>query len=254
MHHLLAYYTNDLAQNAVLTALGTITDPVWPVQNGRYQAPYKATVGAFYAGIDSPTRVQIQTASMRGVAYPTLTPISGTNLPANVAPWIALGPQGPDVLPTESMSVNVSRAGAGAADAYVLLWMFERFGNIFPGKVHTVGWTAAVTIAEGTWSAGNVTLDQVLYPGLYELVGCEVYGTNCLAGRVIFPGGPLGTQFRPGVLAQGAQGEWNKQQFRFGDMGPFGRFRDTAQPMMEFLGVGAGTSQIGYWDLVRVGD
>jgi hypothetical protein len=76
----------------------------------------------------------------------------------------------------------------------------------------------------------------------------NAFGTNLLAARLAFTGGG----WRPGVICQGAQGEWTEPSFARDELGAMGSFLNTVQPNMEFLGVGVGTSQVGYWDLVAV--
>lgn len=248
MFHTLAFYTNDLAINASLVALGTVTDQIIPVQNNRYQTVEDWTAFAAYVGIPDCTAARINAPSLRRISLPYISPMSLTALPANVPPLIMYGDFGPRLERTEELTIEASRGNVAAADAYALLWVRARQKMATPGPIITVQLTTSITIAEGVWTAGNITLTQTLPAGRYEIVGMDAFGTNLLAARVIFPGGG----YRPGVLAQGAQGEWNQMDSRFGRMGAFGTFDSFAQPLVECFGVGAGTSQIIYWDLVKV--
>lgn len=249
MMHLLAFYTNDLAQNASNTALGAVTDQVIPIQNSRYQLPLDAKVYAAYGGIDSPTSLRINTPSMRRISLPYITPLSGTNLPANDPPIVIYPGTGPQIEATEEIALEASRAGAGAADAYAGLWLQFKKREAQPGPNITVRATATIAGSEGVWAAGNFTLDQTLPSGVYQVGGMEAYGTNLLFARLIFFGDSI---YRPGVLAQGAIGEWNLPDFRFGKAGLFGEFTSWVQPQLEIFCVGACAAQTIFLDLVKI--
>jgi hypothetical protein len=90
---------------------------------------------------------------------------------------------------------------------------------------------------------------DTLPDGKYAIVGMDCFGTNALACRVAFVGGG----FRPGVIAQGAQGNWTQPSFDRNEFGCFGYFINTVPPQLEVLGSGATTTQIGYFDLMKVG-
>ena len=247
--HLLAFYTNDLAQNAANVALGAVTDQIIPVQNSLYLLPQDFYLMALYGGIDSPTGLRINMPSLLLPTIPYVDPISGTNLPANLPPIATFGDGGLLMMNTESISLEASRGGAGAADAYALMWMFTRPPTKYAGQVRTVQFTSTVTISEGTWAAGSIGIVPTLQAGTYAIVGMQTYGTNLLASRLVFSN----QAFRPGCLAQGAQGEWNSDQLRRGNLGMWGTFTNTTVPTIQHFGVGAGTTQTGYLDLVKIG-
>lgn len=246
--HLLAFYTASLASGATNVALGVTTDQIVAQANGRYLLPWQARVGAAYAGIDSPVDARINAPSLRIPNYPYIDPISGTVLPANLPP---LNPQldlGPDIQRSEELTVEGSRAVATAAAATAAVWLWPKPPVPVKGRFVSAQFTFTATIAAGTWVSGVPTQTQTLTPGVYNVVGMSAYGTNLLYARIVFPqGGP-----RPGVLAQGAAGEWNDETFRRGNSGVFGAFDSYAVPIFEFMGAGAGTAQTVYLDLLQI--
>lgn len=246
--HLLAFYTNDLASGASLTALGSVTDQSWTFDGTGYFMPDNLKLLAGYAGNDAATIVQIDQPSLRDPFLPYLTPFSLTTLPANTPPVAKFWENGMDLRRNEYLRVRMSRGAVLASDAYALLWVGKQRRPIPSGPRRTIRFTSSITVAEGAWSLGAMTFSDTLPDGRWAVVGMDVYGTNLLAARLAFTGGG----WRPGVICQGAQGEWVEPAFGRAEFGYFGSFLNTIQPNLECFGVGAGTSQIGYLDLVQI--
>lgn len=249
MHHLVAYYTNNLAQDASGVALGTVNDTVLYAANSAYQALDDWRVLAAYAGNDAFTDVYLNAPSLRRMFLPSLMPVSNTPLPANDPPIITFGNAGPMIERTEGFGVNASRGAVVASDAYALLWVGKGIAPISAMPIYTIRCTASVVTSEGNWTNGQLTFGQTLPAGKYALVGAEVYGTNALAARFVFSE----SQLRPGVLCQGAVGEWNRNTFRAGNFGKFGEFWNTSPPSIDIFGVGATTTQTVFLDLQKIG-
>jgi hypothetical protein len=249
MFHLLAYYTNDLASAASNVALGTVTDQIIASANSGYQMPEDMRLMASYAGNDAFTDVRLNTPSMRRLFLPSITPVSATTLPGNMPPTNFYGDYGPSIQKTEYLQVEASRGVVAASDAYAGIWVTPGRRAVSGGPINSIRCTAAVTIAEGTWASGQLTFGQTLPAGRYQVVGMDAYGTNLLFARLI----PYGATYRPGVLAQGAVGEWSGMDFRYGRAGVFCEFESTALPGIELFGVGAGSAQTIFLDLIRVG-
>ena len=247
--HLLAYYTAALASDASLVAMGTVTDQAWTFDSTGYYMPDNLKLLAAYVGNDAFTAVQLDQPSLRDPFLPYIDPISLTVLPANIPPVYKSHEMGIDLRINEYLRVRGSRGTVAASPAVALLWIGKARQQIPGGERRTIRWTAAVTIAAGTWSLGSFTFSDTLPGGKYAIVGMSAYGTNLLAARLAFTGGG----WRPGVLGQGAQGEWTPPAFERNELGLFGTFLNTVQPNLEFFGAGAGSAQTGYMDLVKIG-
>ncbi len=247
MFHTAAYYTNDLASGAANVALGRVTDQLLSSFNNGYQIPFDGRLLAFYYGNVSATDVRLNSPTFRRMFLPHPSPISLTALPADNAPVVKFPGGGLPLLQSEELAVEGSRAVAAAADAYALIWISR--GPITPvnGLAFTIRATATVTVAEGAWASGAVTLSETLPAGNYDVVGMRVVGTNILAGRLIIPGQDL----RPGVLADQAEGEFQLPHFRDGNFGRFGTIPSFQNVQVEFFGAGASTAQTVYIDLIK---
>lgn len=246
--HLLTFYTALLGSGVSNTALGVTADQIVAQANGRYLLPWQARVGSAYVGIDTPVDARINAPSLRIPNLPYLDPLSGTVLPTNVPPVLMQLDLGPDINRSEELTVEASRGVAAAAPATAALWLWPKPPVPVKGPIVSAQLTGTTTIAAGTWVTCVPTMTQTLTPGLYAIVGMAGYGTNLLYARIVFPqGGP-----RPGVLCQGAAGEWSADDFRRGKAGIFGYFDSYAIPVMELMGAGAGTAQTFYWDLLKI--
>lgn len=252
MHHLFAFYTAALADTTTDTALGTVQDNVISRPNNRYQMPSDMRVMMAYAGGPGATQARIDVPSMRRLFRPHIDPLSVTVLPADNPPLARWYDRGVEIPETEEFVVNAGQTSGAAAVSCAFVWACPKSGpgGIPPGPILSMRWTSSVTIAAGAWSQGQIVFNDNLPRGKYSVVGLAAYGTNLLAARMIFSAGTL----RPGCLAQGAQGEILMSDFRAGNLGEFGRFQAYALPQIECFGAGAGTTQIGYMDLIQVSD
>ena len=247
--HLLAFYTNDLASGASNVALGAPADQIIGGTSTSYFIPEDFRVAWAYASNDAFTAVRLNQPSLREPFLPYLDPISLTALPANSPPVSLYDDAGPTVFRNEYLQVEGSRSVATASDAYCLLSLTTGRLPIAPGPRIRARFTSSITIAEGTWAIGAITFADTLPNGRYQVCSLSAYGTNLLAARLAFQGGG----YRPGILCQGAQGEWTPPAIPQWYQGALGSFMNTVPPQLECFGVGAGSSQIGYMDLVQIG-
>lgn len=247
--HLLPFYTALLASGASNVALGAVTDPVFPIQNGLYTMPRDLRLMQAYVGAADVTAIRLNMPSLLQPFIPYLDPISLTSLPANMPPLVRFGDQGWPLESSEQISLEASRAVVAAAPAFAGLWLSVNPPSKATGQIRTLFATGAIVSAAGTWAQGNLTLVSQLQAGTYAVVGLSVYGTNALFARMIFPN----QAFRPGTLCQGAVGEWNDETFRRGNMGVFGTFENWNLPQLEVFGVGATATQTVLIDVIKVG-
>lgn len=250
MFNLVAMFAN-VAQNADLTNLTPVTDPLVTVQNSRFIFPFQADIGCMLVNIPDGSRARINTPSMRSVALPEIYPTkvtaeNGTNPPIQGPMWGTLR-----IPMNDEFGIDVSRAGAGAADCYAGLWYAPSRTPAPGGPVITLRTTATLTLTVGTWVVGNLTFDQALPYGRYAVVGMQATVGDAMFARLAFPGQ---TQYRPGVPVVEAYGSYvNPQVFRMGEFGLFGVFDSTAQPLIEVLGHTAGAEAGVYLlDLIKI--
>lgn len=217
---------------------------------GNFLAPPNSNIRFAAAGGTNISRARINTPSLREVALPYIAP-PNTGLtipsPANLADF---GPTG--IVPRAVDSISVEATHSDAAPQVMYALMLFQFGYKQPpvGKEYRTRFTAAITSSAGTWQSGAITLDQVLPAGIFEVTGLDVFGTNLLAARLIFPG----AAYRPGVIARNAVTNVPRVEFTDGRLGSYGQFNSAFMPQLETYVEAANTTQEGYMDLVKVGD
>lgn len=246
--HTLGFYTAALASGASNTALGTMNDQMVYAVNNQYQMPKAVRLIAAYGSNDAYTSLRVNTPSLRRLFLPQVDPLESTLLPGNNPPVVIFGDMGPSLEYTEGLSLEASRGVVVASPAAALAWISDSLIGPVGGPIFTMLATSAVTTAAGTWASGALTFSQTLPAGRYQVVGLSAYGTNLYSARLVF----LMGGFRPGVLAQGAVGEYSIDAFRRGGMGVFGTFDNTTLPSIECMGTGVGTAQTYGIDLIKV--
>lgn len=246
--HLLGFYTASLASAASNTALGSMTDQAWTFDATGYFMPDNYRLWMAYAGNDALNALRINQPSLQVPFYPYIDPVSLTLLPANVPPLYKAFEFGLELRRNEYLRMEASRDVVAASACAALAWIGKQRKTPSPGPRRTLRFTSAITIAAGTWALGTFTPATTLPDGEYEIVGLNMYGTNLLAARIAFTTGGM----RPGVICQGAQGEWNQPAIDRNELGSFGSFINTVLPNIELFGAGAGSAQIGYLDLVKI--
>lgn len=247
--HLLAYYTAGLAIGATNVALGSVVDQAVTRNATGYFFPDDMKIYAAYVGIPNGTAARVNSPSQRDPFLPYLFPISLTALPDNIPPVYLPRDRGPTAYNNEYLTIEASRGGAAIGDSYTLLWLTKGLQPVPPGPVRAERFTATLTGAAGVWTIGNIAFADQLPNATYAIVGGAFFDTNMLAGRLVFNGG----NYRPGTLAQGAQGEWTTPAFTQFEFGLWGKFWSQTPPQFEGFHVGAGSGTVtGYLDLIRM--
>lgn len=246
--HLLAF-AGSVAQNAVLAQIPKLTDVYWQNQtDGMTQMKSQRVFGA-YVRADSATAVRLNSPMLRIPVFPRLSYIDTAADPPNLPPVNVYYESGPMIPALDPLNVEVSRAGAGASVCQALLFTGSSSPAKITGECRTLLATSTITASTTAWTAGTLTLSDTLPAGRYRIVGAQGFGTNLLAGRIVFPD----RQNRPGFLAQQAAGEYGWDWFRYGNLGSWGEFSSTALPTVEVLAYGANTSQTWHIDITKIG-
>lgn len=248
MHTLYAYYAS-IVNNSTDALVTAIPDETVNVVDSRYQFQQQRRLLRAFAGVPNGTAVRIDAPSFSGFVRPVISPIDAdTTLGGNLPPVMDFGDRALTIAAKENVGPLVTRAGAGAADCAVLLWASPAPRAAPSGPCYTVRGTSANTGAAGGWRLSTLTLDQALPAGRYAVIGLTIFGPNVLAGRLVFQG----QVERPGVMANVDQTSWVYPSLRFGSMGLFGEFDNTAVPQLQLLSYGAMTTQVITMDLVPI--
>lgn len=230
------------------TAMTRVNDPQIASDGTNFLAPESTQIRIAAAGGTNISRARINTAAAREVALPEIYPLNNALTipsPANVADFGEFG-----IAPrkNDALGVDVIHTDAGTQVMYALLML--HFGRVNPrgGQEYRVRFTGAITGVVGSWASGPITIDQTLPGGVYQVVGLDVFGTNLLGARLLFPGGG----YRPGVLARNSIYTVPPLLFNDGRLGVFGTFENTAPPQLEVYVEAANSAQVGVMDLVKI--
>lgn len=191
---------------------------------------------------------QIQSPTLRSIANLDVEPVVAAAVFGS-PPEALMHMDNPVPLrPDEAITCHVDSNPAGAVDHYGLVWFGDGPQQSVSGDIHTVAATAAASLSAGVWVNGNLTFNQALPVGHYQIVGMRARGTNLVAARLAFVGGT----WRPGVPAVNAIGDEDPRTFRYGKSGVFGTFHTNTPPTVDCLGI-TDTAQNFMFDIIRVG-
>ncbi len=249
MFHIGAFFQSVNPANA-FQAIAAVGDPALTIAGNDLRVPPGLTnlIGETALINDaSLVRAQLQSPSLRGIFNRDIEPvIQGKVLPGN-QPYV-MHADSPIVLqPNESLNLFAQSNPAGAVIHAGLVWLADGARKEVNGNIFTIRWTAAAALAAGVWVNAAIVFSQVLPAGSYQVVGMRARGANLLAARLVFPG----QGFRPGAPGVGAIGTFDNQDFRYGDLGVWGQFDNTAPPTIDFLG-DTDVAQTGVLDLIKV--
>ena len=149
----------------------------------------------------------------------------------------------------EILQCELFNNSAAAQDQWALLWFSDGSPQPVSGqRPFTVRATGTTTLVANTWTQVNVTLDDNLPPGNYQIIGLRPDSAGCVAGRVVFR---TQNQNRPGALGTDTILDIQHPMFRHGALGVWGEFPFTQLPAIEFLSVVADTAETIHLDLIR---
>jgi len=146
------------------------------------------------------------------------------------------------------MTFNTNTDHAAAIEIYGFAWLADTPPSRVNGEIFSVRATAAITLADGVWTNGNLTFSQDLPFGQYDVVGMRAESANLIAARLVFPGG----RWRPGVPGANAPADVDAPQFRYGASGVLGSFNSNAPPTLDAIGV-TDTAETVILDLIKTG-
>lgn len=248
MWHLLAWFIS-IGQTAD-TDVTPVTDPVFLVQNGHFLP--QTSIRMLWSAAMSATlnRARFATPKTRIVTNPWIRPIiEAATPPSNPAvcswldsPFLFNGLEELQLLATSGLVTGNENFTAVAAVA----------SGIEPapqGDYYRLRFTSTAAAVANKWSQVAVTWQDVLPAGQYAVIGLEHESANAQACRLIFNG----QQFRPGTLSVNALANRQHDLFYGHRLGVFGRFLQTAMPLLEVLCNAADASHEGYLEIIRVG-
>ncbi len=251
MQHLCAWYESKDPAGALLPLNGVPEQTIMVTGDDIRVPPGLANIIGKAAVVNHATvaRAQVQSPSLRMLTNLDIEPIVvsavvfGSPPEAIYHPSIAI-----PVMEDESLNFAIASTPGGAVAHYGLVWLADGAQAPATGQMFTLRATATVAQAVATWTNGNMTFDQVLPAGRYQVVGMRARSADGLAARLVFP-----EQIpRPGVAMVNAIADLDVIRFRSGRGGVLGEFPHTIPPTLDVLG-GAAAAQVIFIDLIKVG-
>ena len=248
MHHTCTFFEVDTGAN-VLGDINAITDGWATVQNNHFifQQPYKLT--SFIAFASNITRGQLNTPHWRFVNQPEIQPVTtawgdvqGLTIPMISPPFLTI----PAIDEVQFLASNPAASTTGIWGA---MWVHDGRFNIQQGDIYPARFTYSATTATGSWVRTNITFDNSLPAGRYQVVGLDLIGNAHRLGRLRFQEYSM----MPGVPVRNTAIATFRDNWRYGKYGSFGEFEQTAQPSLEIISELAGAvTGSGAMDLVRM--
>ena len=115
-------------------------------------------------------------------------------------------------------------------------------------NMRTIRGTTVGDFGAAAWTTQQITLDQDLPDGWYQLIGAKVVGGGQFA-RFIFPDSQNQRMMVP--IVPTAETQWD-QIFRYGKLGAWGKFENFVAPKIEIWGTAQTTGQTVYLDVVKM--
>lgn len=194
------------------------------------------------------TSARFEAPSLTRFVYPDIEPLVNDVIFGD-SPQVSLDPAiVTPLLGDESLRLAINSDDAGAVKEYGLVWFSDGPRSKSTGSIFPVRATSVVSLSAGEWVNGPLIFGQSLPYGDYDIVGMRAVGANLIAARLVF----TGLSNRPGVAAVSDIDYHDKESFRWGSMGVFGRFNSNTPPRVDCLGV-TDTSQVFIFDLIKVG-
>ena len=154
----------------------------------------------------------------------------------------------PAVRPGESLNAY-AEANAAADRTQLGVWFSDNIPSAIRGQnMRTVRGVTTGNFEAGQWTTQQITLDQDLPEGWYQLIGAKVTGGGQFS-RFIFPDGRNYRMMVP--IVSSVTQPWD-QIFRYGKLGAWGRFENFVPPKLEVWGTAQTTGQTVYLDVVKM--
>jgi hypothetical protein len=201
---------------------------------------------------DTITRAQLRFPSYRDLGDTEISPLNATAIPSALFRSSNWGQYGPKFRKNEELQAKSSNGASTVDIINICALIVDSLKPVPSGRKFTVSGTAAQTLVAQAWTRAAIALDQNLPYGVYAVIGLRVVCAAAFAARLVFPNM---LQYRPGVAVGNTEAVSDYQQpGRQGQWGEWGRFEQTAPPLLEVLGTTAGAqTPRAYIDLVEIG-
>lgn len=246
MHHVLAF-TATMTAGSTNEQVAALSDGIVTISSNQFIFDRDMKLWAAYVQGATITEARVNTPAFRVIALPRIEPVNVAALPGDLFPLCDWRMNPTTIKKTDGVALETSN-GAGAGERHWgILFVGEGVVTEPRGEVYTIRAAGTTTVTANAWSQCNLTFEQTLPGGEYEILGMRFISTTAVAGRIILAGGG----FRPGCIGVASQAQDDRNLFRAGKFGSYGTFKSYAPPVLEALCTGADTAQTVYFDVVR---
>jgi len=153
--------------------------------------------------------------------------------------------------PNEHLNGQIHSDTTAAAAQWIVVWLAD--GPIAPatGPIFTIRATNTDTLTADAWTNGNLTLDEDLQVGRYQIVGMRALSAGLVAARLVFR---EANNLRPGCLGHDDPQDIQHPMFRYGGLGVWGEFPSNLTPSVDFLSVSGDSDQEVFLDIIRTSE
>lgn len=207
-------------------------------------------VFAFARGLQF-NRARFESPSLRRVSYLEIDPSENLSVHANsLYPQVMY--QGGSPLPMvkdEALEAHVNLGGVEATFQTICMALADAPLTPVTGEIWCVRVTATPTLVESQWANAELTFDEALPVGRYQIVGASFGGNICHAFRLV----PVGAINRPGApMLYGGQQD-TPPWMRKGGIGVWCEFDTLTPPSIDVLGNAIGLQNIvGHLDIIKI--
>lgn len=250
-HHVVAYNATAFNPGANVEAeIQAITDNQMTIMNSHILPQVPTNILAVVAMGATITRARIQTPKLLIPTTFNVTPLSGALNAGTIQRVCDLSNFPLALNALEEIQVFITHTAAVAEQDAATLYLDAGQTPAPVGDMRTIRGTGAGTAVANTWTnIGTITWQNTLPTGLYAIVGGFLQSATCLAWRLV-----LEQQwYRPGAPGMVALTDLPDELFRFGNLGKWGQFHNTAMPQIEVLCTAGDTAQVIGLDIVKIG-
>ncbi len=255
----LAAWAQSVNPAGVFVSLNAVPDQILTITNViNVLVPPLNRVIAHAAGVETTAAQQARlTAPSRRVLVlqrvaPTQGNAAAASLPGDPHKVNDLRASPLPMVTGEATTFDVQSTPAAAQAQWGLVWFAD--GPIAPvaGNMFTARATGTTVLGVLVWTLVPFIFAEALPRGRYQVVGLRAQSAGLIAARLVFAGGPSAqAPWRPGVVGTNTDRHLEHPMFRYGQLGNFGEFEDTAPPQVECLSTTADAAETFYLDLIQ---
>jgi hypothetical protein len=241
-------WSQSIDTGGVLSEIDALSDAHIRVEGKRIVVPPLTNLLGVMAVGASMIDARISSPSLRTVIELSISPINADTKPLNPPAYVDLFENPIALVASEQLTAKVAETATGAVQQTVLVWLGDAAIKPYRGKFYTIKATGTTTLTPYQWTNVQITFDQTLPAGKYQIVGFRATSPGMIAARLVIPG----FAWRPGVIGTNSLTHTEATRFRFGNAGILGEFTHDSPPTVDCLSASADTSQTFWFDLVKV--